>query len=274
MSIDLHSILLNQPSSLCIPRVFSNITEQTIRLVFDKLQLGKIQRIDVVVKKSDKGKLFKRVYIHFDKWFWNSDAVAARQTLLAGKDIKVVYDSPWFWKVSVNRSYSSRPTSSRPTSSRSNVPFIDFDANNGAVAPALAPVVAPALAPAVAPAVAPVVAPALAPVVAPVVAPALAPVVASAVAPVVKEKGKGKSSTVKPLQKKTKLNAKAKPFQPNTPKPREPRDEDTEPDVEYYVLPIPPKLPKAFSKILKRPTKEEPTTQMVDKKVDSLYENL
>jgi hypothetical protein len=243
MSTELQSIPANHPS-LCIPRVFNNINEAAIRLVFNKLDLGNIHHVDIVVKKSDKGETYKRVYIHFTTWFWNRDAIAARQTLLAGKEIKVVYDAPWFWKVSANR--SATPSHSSAVHPSSKVPYIDFGTN---VAPAL---VAPAL-------TAPVLAPAL-------TAPAL---------------------KVKPQQKKPKLNPKAHSFKPatnatnappNAPEPepvrdqepvREPRDEDNEPDVEYNVLPIPPKPPKRVTKILKRA--EEPATQMVP---DSLYEDL
>lgn len=92
----------SQPS-LCIPRVFNNITERRIRHVFDELRLGKIERIDIKERRNDKGDTFKRVFIHFEKWYWNEDAQEARRKLLEGKEIKIVYDNPWFWKVSANK---------------------------------------------------------------------------------------------------------------------------------------------------------------------------
>jgi hypothetical protein len=100
--IDLRYLAESQPS-LCIPRVFNNITEARIRQVFDDLGLGKISRIDIKERKSEKGDSFKRVYVHFDKWFWNEDAQAARRKLVSGKEIKIVYDNPWFWKVSASK---------------------------------------------------------------------------------------------------------------------------------------------------------------------------
>ena len=100
--INLANYAENQPS-LCIPRVFSNITEERIRYVFNSLCLGKLSRVDILERKSEKGDTFKRVFIHFDKWYWNHDAVQARKKLLSEKEIKVVYDSPWFWKVSANK---------------------------------------------------------------------------------------------------------------------------------------------------------------------------
>jgi len=89
--------------SLCIPRVFINITEVRIRQVFDDLCIGKINRIDIKERNNEKGESFKRVYIHFDKWFWNEEAQSARRKLLSGKEIKIVYDNPWFWKVSASK---------------------------------------------------------------------------------------------------------------------------------------------------------------------------
>lgn len=100
--VDLHYLAENQPS-LCIPRVFPNIKEEFIRSTFEKLGLGKIQRIDLISRRTEKGDVFNRAFIHFDKWFWNADAQEARKRLITGKDIKIVYDNPWFWKVSANK---------------------------------------------------------------------------------------------------------------------------------------------------------------------------
>lgn len=100
--IDLRFVAENQPS-LCIPRAFNNIDTTKVRNVIEDLKLGKISHIDIVQKQSDKGEPYKRIFIHFDKWFWNKDAKLTRQKLIAGKEIKIVYDEPWFWKVSASK---------------------------------------------------------------------------------------------------------------------------------------------------------------------------
>ena len=100
--IDLRYLSESQPS-LCIPRVFNNVTEPRIRRVFDEIGLGKISGIDIKERKNEKGEAFKRVFIHFEKWYWNEDAQAARRKLISGKEIKIVYDNPWFWKVSASK---------------------------------------------------------------------------------------------------------------------------------------------------------------------------
>ena len=100
--IDFRTLPNNVPS-LCIPRVFSNWTESRIRRIFDDLGMGEIQRIDVVSKTTEKGEKFNRVFVHFKRWFSNQNADMARERLLNGKEIKIVYDDPWFWKVSAYR---------------------------------------------------------------------------------------------------------------------------------------------------------------------------
>ena len=86
--------------SMCIPRVYPNISEGRIRKIFDELNIGVIERVDIVSKNTEKGEKFNRVFIHMDRWFHNSNASVARERLLGGKDIKIIYDDPWFWKVS------------------------------------------------------------------------------------------------------------------------------------------------------------------------------
>ena len=86
--------------SMCIPRVYPNISEGRIRKIFDELNIGVIDRVDIVSKTTEKGERFNRVFIHMDRWFHNSNASVARERLLGGKDIKIIYDDPWFWMVS------------------------------------------------------------------------------------------------------------------------------------------------------------------------------
>lgn len=86
---------------LCIPRVYSNVTEECIRRIFTDISLGEIDHIDIVSKKYEKKEEFNRVYIHFKRWYKNSNADKARELLLNGKEIKVIYSEPWFWKISM-----------------------------------------------------------------------------------------------------------------------------------------------------------------------------
>lgn len=107
-TINLETIADNVPS-MCIPRTFINITRNNVYKTINDLNLGVIDHIDMVRRKNEKGEDFQRVFIHFSKWHSNSVADKARTLLLSGKEVKVIYDDPWFWKISANRS-SERPS--------------------------------------------------------------------------------------------------------------------------------------------------------------------
>ncbi len=113
--IDFRTLPANIPS-LCIPRVFSNIDERRIYQIFDDLRLGDIDRINIVRGNNAKGEKCNRVFIHFTRWYNSRNADTARERLLNGNDIKVIYDDPWFWKVAA---YREAPPSHRVQSDRS-----------------------------------------------------------------------------------------------------------------------------------------------------------
>jgi hypothetical protein len=125
MSIDLRTIPFNLPS-LCIPRVFSNIGEQRIKGIFDELNLGEIERIDIVSKQTESGEKFNRVFVHFRSWKTNESAKIARGRLLNGQDIKIVYDDPWFWKISAYRP-PVKKESHHPKQNKRPPPRLEFD---------------------------------------------------------------------------------------------------------------------------------------------------
>jgi len=130
-TIDFRTLPVSVPS-LCIPRVYPNISEARIRKIFDELGMGVIERVDIISKTTEKGERFNRVFIHMERWFQNSNASVARERLLGGKDIKIVYDDPWFWKVSAfrsegnhknNRNKDKVPPASRDNTTRSDDGF-------------------------------------------------------------------------------------------------------------------------------------------------------
>lgn len=107
--IDFRTLPANVPI-LCIPRVYSNISEGRIRKIFDDLDMGTLERIDIVSKTSEKGEKFNRVFVHFRRWNSSDNANTARERLLNGKEIKIIYDDPWFWKISAYRESERKPT--------------------------------------------------------------------------------------------------------------------------------------------------------------------
>ena len=100
----------NSEISICIPRVFKNITIHFITDIFqNKLKLGIIKRVDVILNHNLNHNLnnqlnnqFKKVFIHFESWYDNKNAVSVKNKLSQGLTIKIVYNSPWFWKCVLN----------------------------------------------------------------------------------------------------------------------------------------------------------------------------
>ena len=118
--------------SLCIPRTHANIRKERLFAVFRSLGLGWIGRIDVVEKKDESsGAPFIRVFIHFTKWFQNAQTRQFLEHLETQKSANIVYDEPWFWKVT--KSFVPAPPMPAPQQqqqqqpSRFPRPRIDFD---------------------------------------------------------------------------------------------------------------------------------------------------
>jgi hypothetical protein len=129
-SIDYSTLPKNVPS-MCIPRTFPNITKERIAQVFRELNLGPISHIDVVPRTSERGEKYQRVFVHLHKWNNTDEAHRARERLLTGKEIKIIYDDPWFWKVSANRSASNVPSqSARPSHAARPAAVLDFGDDN------------------------------------------------------------------------------------------------------------------------------------------------
>ena len=145
----------NQPI-LCIPGVFANIKEERIRRVFGDLNIGQVDRVDIVVPKKpvgaeEKENKFNRVFIHL---IWNDtpSSVACRKKLLEGKDVKIIYDEPWFWRVSAYRPPAPKPrfeSQSKPKTFQPKKATLELDFESaeikysGIIAPALSITIPP-----------------------------------------------------------------------------------------------------------------------------------
>ena len=124
--IDFRTLPANVPV-LCIPRVYPNINEGRIRRIFDDLNMGELERIDIVSKTSEKGEKFNRVFVHFRRWNNSDNANTARERLLNGKEIKIIYDDPWFWKISAYREAERKPAPQQASGARKATLAFDSD---------------------------------------------------------------------------------------------------------------------------------------------------
>lgn len=94
----------NSSPSICIPRVFAEISRKQIKDTFSKVLSNEdcIERIDMI-RKNKNNDSYQRVFIHFKYWPNDERSTMLKNRLTNGQDIKVVYNQPWFWKCSASR---------------------------------------------------------------------------------------------------------------------------------------------------------------------------
>ena len=88
--------------SFCIPRVFNNIGYRRVKEVMISCGWGYVERVDMIQLGG-----FKRAFVHFAPGRFNTRnprAMAVLQALKNGDDVKIVYDDPWYWKISLSNS--------------------------------------------------------------------------------------------------------------------------------------------------------------------------
>ncbi len=91
--------------SVCIPRIFNNIPVSKIVSTFESLNLGKVERVDIVQKTGKNNEPIKMAFIHFYKWYNNTAANNLRKKIEDPKyEAKIVYSDPWYWIILPNRS--------------------------------------------------------------------------------------------------------------------------------------------------------------------------
>jgi hypothetical protein len=116
---------------LYISRTRGNIRKERVFAVLRQLNLGWVGKIEMIPKQSVEKrpdgtmvtKDFTRVFIHFTKWFTqNRQTQKFLERLDSQGFVHIVYDEPWFWKVTkyVPKEHKPRPQSRYPR------PRIDF----------------------------------------------------------------------------------------------------------------------------------------------------
>ena len=94
--------IITEPS-ICIPRTLNNITWRDVKETFETLLgRGTVERVDIVPSRGNGSEPFCRIYVHFRYWPNTPEIMAIREKLVDGETIKVVYDTPWFWKCSAS----------------------------------------------------------------------------------------------------------------------------------------------------------------------------
>ena len=91
--------------SLYIPRIFLNIDEKKIAEVFELLELGEVERVDLVPRPQTSGAISSNMaFVYFKRW--NNTTVAqnlALRIMDPHREARIVYDDPWYWILLPNR---------------------------------------------------------------------------------------------------------------------------------------------------------------------------
>jgi|LauGreStaDraftv2_3_1035109.scaffolds.fasta_scaffold348754_1 hypothetical protein len=80
---------------VCIPKVNAIISETEICHIIALSTLGEVIQYKEIPWKLDSH-LWKRVLL---KIKWNPNHHYLKELLQTGKNIKIVYDQPWFWLI-------------------------------------------------------------------------------------------------------------------------------------------------------------------------------
>ena len=89
-------------SAVRIGYVFRNIKYHLIANIFKELGLGKVVKIDFTERTDRDGTPYNLVHVHIE---WNTEEHTKQfcEALERGEEVKIVYDDPWFWKVTKPR---------------------------------------------------------------------------------------------------------------------------------------------------------------------------
>jgi hypothetical protein len=93
-----------QALSICIPRVSSTTDKKYIKTVFEKI-IGITSNIQVIFVDIKNDERFKRVFVNIKyNSSTNNKINNLCQRLENGKQLKIVYSDPLFWRCSLSTS--------------------------------------------------------------------------------------------------------------------------------------------------------------------------
>ena len=107
---------IDESLSLYIPHVFPNFDKEYVAGVFEDMEFGIVDHVDLVAKMDKNGKPYNAAYIHFSEWF-NTTSVANFQERVVDptREARIVHDDPWFWIVLENKATKYEPGARKPT---------------------------------------------------------------------------------------------------------------------------------------------------------------
>ena len=94
----------NMVTSLYIPVINANVTEEYITKCFHEHNIGKVERVDFVLNKA---KLRREAFVHFSEWY-TSDATNQLKAQLeisssTGQNCRFMYNGTNYWPLLLNK---------------------------------------------------------------------------------------------------------------------------------------------------------------------------
>ena len=120
--------LLPSEPSICIARVPTSFNDgQLIGICQDELNLGKVNKVDIIQKTDKNGNDYLMVFIHFTAWNCEDEGADIRRMLMNDEKIKIIYDEPHY--LNLSKSYTSKSNSKRanPKSNKRSKPHVVMD---------------------------------------------------------------------------------------------------------------------------------------------------
>lgn len=80
--------------NICIPRINKRVTKKDVWRVFEKYRFGSIKSVVIGGERDSR-------CVFIDYYSWRTDVPrvkAVYDRLMEGKDIKIIYDTPWHWR--------------------------------------------------------------------------------------------------------------------------------------------------------------------------------
>ena len=88
-------------ATLCIPRIEKSTQLEYVRAIFDKMNLGIINRISEIPLRVDAS--YKRVMIQMTINMENDKGSYIVSRIRGGQNVKIVHNGPEYWKVVMGR---------------------------------------------------------------------------------------------------------------------------------------------------------------------------
>jgi len=109
-NIDITDYDINPAMSLYIPHVFPNFTSEYIARVFELLEIGYVDHVDMVAKLDKNGRPYNSAYIHFAEWYNTIITKNFQKRILdPEREALIVHDDPWYWIVLENKGKKHMP---------------------------------------------------------------------------------------------------------------------------------------------------------------------